>query len=81
MKVVLMVALHGAASLLLNLNWKNHRSRFYSRHYHDNPHYHRAMILPEYEDLTRYTAPPDEPEEIPHLEPEDYLDHEENEPE
>lgn len=37
------------------------------------------MILPEYEDLTRYTAPPDEPEEIPHLEPEDYLDYEENE--
>jgi hypothetical protein len=36
------------------------------------------MILPEYEDLTRYTAP-HEPEEIPHREPEDYLDHEENE--
>ena len=35
------------------------------------------MILPD-EDRHRFDAPP-EPEEIPHREPEDYLDHEENE--
>ena len=43
-------------------------------HYHDNPHNHRAMILPD-EDRHRFDAPPEPSSNERWDEPEDYCDY------
>jgi hypothetical protein len=52
----------------------NGKDIFYSRHLADNPHNHRAMILPD-EDRHRFDAPPEPSSDQRWDEPEDYADY------